>query len=111
LSAWKENFPWDQCVESANSDVFGNNGFRVHQKEAINAIMSGKDVFVSLPTGGGKSLCFQIPAICSPGVTIVISPLIALIQDQILKAQNLGIPVGFISSTMEDKEKKKAIQG
>jgi bloom syndrome protein len=73
--------------------------------------MAGRDVFLTMPTGGGKSLCYQIPACCCDGVTIVISPLLALIEDQVLILQNLDIPVAFLSSTQNDNDNRAIFQG
>lgn len=75
-------YKWSKMIQTQNKEVFGNNSFRADQREVINAMASGVDCFVLMPTGGGKSLCYQLPAICFPGVTIVFSPLISLIQDQ-----------------------------
>ncbi|EOD12459.1 hypothetical protein EMIHUDRAFT_52545, partial [Emiliania huxleyi CCMP1516] len=72
----------DRLVEAARR-IFGHRSFRPMQRRVIEAAMRGEDVFVLLPTGGGKSLCFQLPAVLSRGVTVVVSPLLALIQDQV----------------------------
>lgn len=65
------------------TQVFGNKNFRIHQREIMNATLSNRDCFVLMPTGGGKSLTYQLPALLSKGLTIVFSPLISLIQDQV----------------------------
>ena len=85
-------------------DIFGHNNFRVLQEEGVDAILNGKDLLMILPTGGGKSLVYQLPTMIKDGVSIVISPLIALMQDQVsaLKAQN--IPAEMISSAQSREE-------
>lgn len=79
---------------------FGYNQFRGFQREVIEHVLQGGDAIVLMPTGGGKSLCFQIPALLRPGVGIVISPLIALMHDQVGALQKLGIRAAFINSSM-----------
>jgi ATP-dependent DNA helicase RecQ len=81
--------------------VFGYNSFRDNQEEVIKAILSGKDVFTSMPTGGGKSLCYQIPGLIFEGLTVVISPLIALMKDQVDEACAKGIPAVFLNSSLK----------
>lgn len=102
------NFPWSRNVKKALKQVFKLPGFRKNQLEAVNATLSGKDVFVLMPTGGGKSLCYQLPAIVSPGVTIVVSPLISLIQDQIQGLLQRGIGAMTVSSSLSEADKTNA---
>ena len=80
--------------------VFGYNVFRPGQEKLIDAVLSGRDVFGIMPTGGGKSICYQIPALMLPGITLVISPLISLMQDQVASLKVAGIPAAYINSTL-----------
>lgn len=78
-------------MKQALHKYFGYNTFRPNQQEIIGAILKGQDVFAIMPTGGGKSLCYQIPSLLLPGVTLVISPLISLMKDQVDAAIDNGI--------------------
>ncbi|MCH8896493.1 MAG: DNA helicase RecQ [Proteobacteria bacterium] len=89
-----------QTAKSVLNDVFGYREFRGHQQEIIEAAMAGQDSLVLQPTGGGKSLCYQIPALLGDGVTLVVSPLIALMQDQVAALEQLGIDAAFLNSTL-----------
>ncbi|WCJ18349.1 ATP-dependent DNA helicase Q-like 4A [Euphorbia peplus] len=104
------NFPWTQKLQTHNKRVFGNHSFRPNQREVINATMSGYDVFVLMPTGGGKSLTYQLPAIISPGVTLVISPLVSLIQDQIMHLLQANIAATYLSANMEWAEQQEILR-
>ena len=83
---------------------FGFDRFRPGQEAIVREVLSGRDVLALMPTGGGKSLCFQLPALLQPGVTLVVSPLIALMQDQVRQLQNNGIPAAFINSSLDAAE-------
>jgi ATP-dependent DNA helicase RecQ len=85
-------------------ETFGYNEFRPLQLDIIQAILSGRDVFVLMPTGGGKSLCFQLPALMIDGLTVVVSPLIALMKDQVDSLDALGVSATFINSSLSPKE-------
>lgn len=89
---------------------YGFTSFREGQREIINNILNGRDVFCVIPTGGGKSLCYQIPAVILPGVTIVISPLISLMKDQVDNINNIGIPAAYINSTISTGKIKEIIE-
>ena len=89
--------------------VFGYEQFRAPQAEVIDTLMHGGDALVLMPTGGGKSLCFQIPAIALPGTGLVISPLIALMQDQVAALKQAGVRAAFLNSTL-DAETARAIE-
>ncbi|EFA80466.1 ATP-dependent DNA helicase RecQ family protein [Heterostelium album PN500] len=109
-SPLNQAFPWDRFVEGCNRLVFGNERLRPLQSDAINSVLYRRDTFVSLPTGGGKSLCFQLPAIIDSGVTLVISPLLALMFDQLSKLLQLGVPTCALNSSVPVSEKKKIIK-
>ena len=84
--------------------TFGYNSFRGTQEAVINHLVAGDDVLVLMPTGGGKSLCYQIPALARAGTGVVISPLIALMQDQVSALHELGVRAGFLNSTLSSQD-------
>lgn len=90
-------------------NIFGYDEFRPLQKEIIERILIGKDSLVLMPTGGGKSICFQIPALCFDGITIVVSPLISLMKDQVQTLQSNGIKADFYNSSISSQEQKEII--
>src|SRR5437016_3877416 len=79
---------------------FGYNAFRPLQKDIIENVLKQKDVLAILPTGAGKSLCYQLPAVISPGTAIVISPLISLMQDQVAQLKKAGISAAYVNSSI-----------
>lgn len=86
--------------------VFGYDAFRGEQREIIEHVIGGGDAVVLMPTGGGKSLCYQIPSLVRPGVGVVVSPLIALMQDQVDALRALGVRAGFLNSTQDLEERR-----
>ncbi len=86
------------------ASVFGFAGFRPGQEEIVRSVMAGRNTLAIMPTGGGKSLCFQLPALCRPGVTLVISPLIALMRDQVRSLREAGVEAGCLTSGNTEDE-------
>lgn len=104
----KETFLWSKDLDKALVNVFKIKKFREHQLSAMNAVLSGEDTIMVMPTGGGKSLCYQLPAVISKGVTIVISPLIALMEDQLYGLSKIGVKAGMMNPK-SDKDITKAM--
>jgi ATP-dependent DNA helicase RecQ len=90
---------------------FGFSSFRPLQEEIIRDVLMGRDVLALLPTGGGKSLCFQLPAMARSGLTVVVSPLISLMKDQVDALQASGVPATFLNSTLEAHEARSRFRG
>jgi len=90
--------------------VFGHHHFRAYQEEAVNAILAHKDIMMILPTGAGKSLCYQLPSLVMEGLTVVISPLLALMHDQITALSTFGIKASMISSMQTPQEIQETMQ-
>ncbi|HEY3277257.1 MAG TPA: DNA helicase RecQ [Syntrophorhabdaceae bacterium] len=105
----------DQSPRELLRSCFGYDSFREHQEEVIDQVLSGGDAFVLMPTGSGKSICYQIPAMLRPGICVVVSPLIALMQDQVDGISQLGVRAGFLNSTQNYQEssamERKAVAG
>ena len=118
-SFWKAQrlFYFDRCetrrarTASAAQAIFGFTSFRPLQEEIIRDSLAGKDIFALLPTGGGKSLCFQLPALARDGLTVVVSPLIALMKDQVDALQASGIAATFLNSSLAPDEVARRLRG
>ncbi|CAH2034723.1 unnamed protein product [Thlaspi arvense] len=105
---WSEPFEWDSRADDVRFNIFGISKYRANQREIINAVMAGRDVLVIMAAGGGKSLCYQLPAILRGGTTLVVSPLLSLIQDQVMGLAALGISAYMLTST-SGKENEKFV--
>jgi len=90
---------------------FGHDSFRPGQETLVDGILAGRDVLGIMPTGGGKSLCYQVPALLLPGLTLVISPLISLMRDQVAALSAAGIPAAFLNSAQSMEEGREVWQG
>jgi len=99
----------DTALNILNS-TFGFSEFRYHQRAAIDQLINGNDAVVLMPTGGGKSLCYQIPSMAREGVGIVVSPLIALMQDQVVALKQLGVAAAYLNSTLDASSAYKVEQ-
>jgi ATP-dependent DNA helicase RecQ len=92
--------PQFHSLEEALKQFFGYDTFRLGQKQIVEEVLQNRDLLIIMPTGGGKSLCFQLPALLKPGLTVVVSPLIALMQDQVDALQDNGIGATFLNSSL-----------
>ena len=97
-------------VQEALRTYFGFDSLRPGQDEVVQAIMAGREALGIMPTGGGKSLCYQLPALCRPGLTVVVSPLIALMKDQVDALQSRGIPAAAVNSSLGAEEYRQVMQ-
>jgi len=91
--------------------LFGLTAFRPGQREVIEAVLAGEDCLCVMPTGGGKSLCYQLPAVARPGVTLVVSPLIALMKDQVDQLLAKGLRATFVNSTLDPADQYARLDG
>jgi ATP-dependent DNA helicase RecQ len=98
----------EQKLRQILSDTFGHEEFRFRQLEIMNSILDGHDTLAIMPTGGGKSMCYQIPALYCGGITLVISPLISLMQDQVINLQQNGVEACYLNSSLSSEERYNA---
>ncbi|MCB9730646.1 MAG: ATP-dependent DNA helicase RecQ [Deltaproteobacteria bacterium] len=97
-------------LDSALAQHFGFSGFRPGQRPVVEAILASRPVVAVMPTGAGKSLCYQLPALCLDGVTLVVSPLISLMKDQVDGLRRLGVPAAFVNSTQDPGEQRQVLE-
>ena len=90
--------------EDALKAYFGYDAFRGGQEQVIDALLAGRDALAIMPTGAGKSICYQVPALLLPGITLVISPLVSLMRDQVTALVQMGIPAAFLNSSLTFKQ-------
>jgi ATP-dependent DNA helicase RecQ len=101
---------YSQACRKVLKQTFGYDMFRDGQLEVIEQVLSGNDSLILLPTGGGKSLCYQVPALVLPGITLVISPLISLMQDQVQQLRELGVEAAYLNSSLAPEDAQQVIQ-
>ena len=97
-------FPWSEKVQETLSSVFKISSFRPLQASCVNATLSLRDVILIMPTGGGKSLCYQLPALLNPGITLVVSPLVSLMEDQLMSVKSLEINASLLNASSSRTE-------
>ena len=85
--------------------VFGYDSFRPGQEEIVSRLLAGQDVLAVMPTGAGKSICYQVPALLLPGITIVVSPLVSLMKDQVGALVQAGVAAAFLNNSLTDNQK------
>lgn len=100
----------NQEIRQILKKYFGYDSFRTGQESIINTILSGQDSLAIMPTGAGKSICYQVPALVLQGITIIISPLISLMQDQVKALNDAGIHAAYINSSLSDAQISRALQ-
>jgi ATP-dependent DNA helicase RecQ len=98
-------------LEDVLTRYWGYAHFRAHQREVMEAILQGRDSLLVMPTGGGKSLCFQAPALLRPGLAVVVSPLISLMKDQVDGLNANGVPAACYNSALDERQKRAVVQG
>ena len=99
--------PETDALRHLLKEVFGYDTFRQHQEEIIRHVIDGGDAFVLMPTGGGKSMCYQLPALMRPGTAIVVSPLIALMKDQVHALGATGVSAACLNSSVPEAEARQ----
>ncbi|MFB6262279.1 MAG: DEAD/DEAH box helicase, partial [Bradymonadaceae bacterium] len=103
--------PFAETPDEALEEIFGFDGFREGQREVVERLLEGEEALVVMPTGSGKSLCYQLTGLLKRGVTVVVSPLIALMKDQVDALRRTGLPATEINSTLNSEEQRSRIEG
>ena len=91
-------------------EIWGYNDFRPPQGEIVSSLLSGKDTLIIMPTGGGKSICFQLPALLQTGLTIVVSPLVALMENQVQELRDRNLPASLLHSQLPIQQRSQTMQ-
>ncbi|AFZ35462.1 ATP-dependent DNA helicase, RecQ family [Stanieria cyanosphaera PCC 7437] len=99
-----------QLIQTELQKIWGYQDFRYPQAEIIDSFLTGKDVLIVMPTGGGKSICFQLPALLQTGLTLIVSPLVALMENQVNQLQQKNLPAALIHSELSREQKKQTLQ-
>ncbi|CAF96762.1 unnamed protein product, partial [Tetraodon nigroviridis] len=105
------DFPWSKEVAQHLKDTFHLPKFRPLQLRAVNLTLSGRDLFLVMPTGRGKSLCYQLPALCSKGFTLVVTPLVSLMEDQVMYLQSISVSAAMLNASSSKEHAKTVLAG